>query len=381
MYAASEPEIPGVNSAVLAEAIRARGQAVEYVAALDAVGAAVRAALQPGDLVLFLGAGDITKVAHELAAELAKAQPQSRMNTDELFAELSALLTSNSGARRNEPLAKRTTLRVGGTADFYVEPASEAELGAVLQFCSRRALPFLILGRGSNLLIRDGGIRGVVICLAHESFSKVQITGEHLHCGAGAKLKTVAVEARRAGLAGLEFLEGIPGSVGGAMRMNAGANGSWMFDAVESIRFMDYAGQTHERQASEVNVEYRGCPLFRNHIALGAVLRGQPAAAEAIAERMTGFSKKRWESQPAQPSAGCIFKNPKAIPAGKLIDELGLKGTKRGGAMISDVHGNFIINEGKATAKDVLELIEFIKQTAKAKRGIDLETEVEIIGE
>ncbi len=381
VYAASEPEIPGINSAVLAEAIRARGLAVEYVPALDALGAAVRAALQPGDLVLFLGAGDITKVAHELAAELAETQPQLRMNTDELFAELSALLTASSSARRDEPLAKRTTLRVGGTADFYVEPASEAELGAVLQFCARRALPFLILGRGSNLLIRDGGIRGVVICLAHASFSKVQITGEHLHCGAGAKLKTVAVEARRAGLAGLEFLEGIPGSVGGAMRMNAGANGSWMFDAVESIRFMDYAGQTHERQASEVNVEYRGCPLFRNHIALGAVLRGQPAAAEAIAERMTGFSKKRWESQPAQPSAGCIFKNPKAIPAGKLIDELGLKGTKHGGAMISDVHGNFIINEGQATAKDVLELIEFIKQTAKAKRGIDLETEVEIIGE
>ena len=383
VYAAGEPEIPGVNSAVLAEALRARGQAVEHVPALGALGAAVRAALEPGDLVLFLGAGDITKVAHELAAELAAAETQTLlcMNPETLFAELSARLAPGTTVRRDEPLAKRTTLRVGGTADFYVEPASEAELGAVLEFCSRRALPFLMLGRGSNLLIRDGGIRGVVICLAHESFSRVQITGGHLHCGAGAKLKTVAVEARRAGLAGLEFLEGIPGSVGGAMRMNAGANGSWLFDVVESIRFMDYVGHAHERPAAEVNVEYRGCPLFRNHIALGAVLRGQPAVMEAIAERMTGFSKKRWESQPAQPSAGCIFKNPKTIPAGRLIDELGLKGTKRGGAMVSDVHGNFIINEGQATAQDVLELIEFIRQIAKAKRGIDLETEVEIIGE
>ena len=382
VYAASEPEISGVNSAVLAEAMRARGQTVDYVPALDALGAAVRAALEPGDLVLFLGAGDITTVAHQLASELAASETQTllRMNPETLFAELSALLPG-SVVRRDEPLAKRTTLRVGGTADFYAEPASEAELAAVLQFCSRRALPFLMLGRGSNLLIRDGGIRGVVICLAHESFSRVQITGEHLHCGAGAKLKTVAVEARRAGLAGLEFLEGIPGSVGGAMRMNAGANGSWMFDVVESIRFMDYGGQPHERKAGEVNVEYRGCPLFKNHIALGAVLCGQPAPAEAIAERMTGFSKKRWESQPAQPSAGCIFKNPKTIPAGKLIDELGLKGTRRGGAMISDVHGNFIVNEGQATARDVLELIDFIKQTARAQRGIDLETEVEIIGE
>jgi UDP-N-acetylenolpyruvoylglucosamine reductase len=136
-----------------------------------------------------------------------------------------------------------------------------------------------------------------------------------------------------------------------------------------------------ERKASEVNVEYRGCPLFKTHIALGAILRGTPAAREVIQERAKQFNAKRWESQPAQPSAGCIFKNPKTVPAGKLIEELGLKGTKRGGAMISTVHGNFIVNEGDATAKDVLELIEFVKQTAKTRRGIELETEVEIIGD
>ena len=221
----------------------------------------------------------------------------------------------------------------------------------------------------------------MVISLGHESFSRVQIIGEHLHCGAGAKLKTVSVEARRAGLAGLEFLEGIPGSVGGALRMNAGAMGSWMFEVVEHIRFMDFSGVAHERKASEVNVEYRGCPLFKTHIALGAVLHGTPAAKEVIQERANQYNAKRWETQPAQPSAGCIFKNPKTVPAGKLIDELGLKGTKHGGAMVSTVHGNFIVNEGHATAKDVLELIEIIKQTAKAQRGIDLETEVEIIGE
>jgi UDP-N-acetylenolpyruvoylglucosamine reductase len=202
-----------------------------------------------------------------------------------------------------------------------------------------------------------------------------------LFLGAGVKLKTVSVEARRAGLAGLEFLEGIPGSVGGALRMNAGAMGSWMFEVVEQIRFMDFSGNVHERKASEVNVEYRGCPLFKTHIALGAVLRGTPATKEAIQERANTFNSKRWERQPAQPSAGCIFKNPKTVPAGKLIDELGLKGTKKGGAMVSTVHGNFIVNEGGATAKDVLELIQFIKETAKAKRGIELETEVEILGE
>jgi UDP-N-acetylenolpyruvoylglucosamine reductase len=144
---------------------------------------------------------------------------------------------------------------------------------------------------------------------------------------------------------------------------------------------MDFSGNVHERKASEVNVEYRGCPLFRNHIALGAILRAAPAPKDVIQERSRQFNAKRWESQPAQPSAGCIFKNPKTVPAGKLIDELGLKGTRRGGAMISTVHGNFIVNEGNATATDVLALIEFVKETARTRRGIELETEVEILGE
>jgi UDP-N-acetylenolpyruvoylglucosamine reductase len=283
--------------------------------------------------------------------------------------------------RRDEPLARRTTLRVGGPADLYVEPATEADLAETIRFCTGNNLVFTMLGRGSNLLVRDGGIRGVVIRLGHPSFCRVELIGDKLHCGAGAKLKTVAVEARRAGLAGLEFLEGIPGSVGGAMRMNAGAMGSWMFDVIESIRFMDYSGQAHERKAGEVYVEYRGCPLFKDHIALGAVLQGQPATKEVVAQRMNQFSSKRWESQPAAPSAGCIFKNPQEMPAGRLIDELGLKGTRVGGAVVSDVHGNFIVNEGNATAQDVLNLIAVIKQRAKDARGIELQTEVEILGE
>jgi len=190
----------------------------------------------------------------------------------------------------------------------------------------------------------------------------------------------VAVTVER-GLAGLECLSGIPGSVGGALRMKAGAMGSWFFEAVETIRFMDHLGQTRELPAQQVYVEYRGCPLLKNHIALGAVLRGRAAAKEAVAERMNGFSQKRWKSQPAAPSAGCIFKNTESVPAGKLIDELGLKGTRVGGAVVSDIHGNFIINEGNATATDVLKLIEIIKQRAKTARGIELETEVQIIGE
>jgi UDP-N-acetylenolpyruvoylglucosamine reductase len=298
-----------------------------------------------------------------------------------LAAELAAQLTPGTLVRADEPLVRRTTLRVGGPADLYVEPASEEDLAAVLRFGRARGLACTMLGRGSNLLIRDGGIRGIVICLAHPHFSRLECVEGRLHCGAGVKLKQISVEARRAGLAGLEFLEGIPGSLGGSMRMNAGAMGSWLFDVLEQVRYMDPEGRVHEQPAGEVPVQYRGCPLFRTHIALGAVLKGQPSTPETIAARMAQYSQKRWDSQPAAPSAGCIFKNPAAIPAGKLIDELGLKGTRVGAAVVSDVHGNFIVNEGGATARQVLDLIEVVRQRVRVARGVELETEVEILGE
>jgi UDP-N-acetylenolpyruvoylglucosamine reductase len=281
---------------------------------------------------------------------------------------------------RDELLAKHTTLRVGGPADVYVEPASEVDLAAVVKFCHERSLPLFVIGRGSNLLVRDGGFRGVILCLAHAHFSRIKVTGERMQCGAGAKLKNVAVEAKRNGLSGVEFLEGIPGSVGGALRMNAGAMGGATFDVIESVRFMDHAGKIQEGSRAGMPVEYRCCPLLKDHIALGAVFKCQPAPREEIEKRMKAFSEKRWSSQPTAPSAGCLFKNPEKIPAGKLIDELGLKGTRVGGAVVSAEHGNFIVNEGGATARDILELIAILKAKAKTLRGIDLHTEVEIIG-
>ena len=294
--------------------------------------------------------------------------------------ELAEHVSRATVIRRNESLAKHTTLRVGGPADVYVEPASEEDLAGVVKFCNEHDLPFFVIGRGSNLLVRDGGVRGVVICLAHASFSRIEISGERLHCGAGAKLKNVAVEAKRNGLSGVEFLEGIPGSVGGALRMNAGAMGGATFDAVESVRLMDFAGHVRELAPKEMSVEYRSCAALKTNIALGVVFKCRPAPRGEIEQRMKAFNEKRWESQPAAPSAGCTFKNPEKIPAGKLIDELGLKGTRVGGAVVSAEHGNFIVNDGNATARDVLELIAILKQRAKKERGIDLHMEVEIIG-
>ena len=295
--------------------------------------------------------------------------------------ELAAQLSPASLLKRDEPMSKHTTLRVGGPADVYVEPANETDLASVLKFCSERAVNFFILGRGSYLIVRDGGFRGVVICLSSPEFSRVTIDGTRIRAGAGAKQKTVAVEAKRNGLTGVEFLEGIPGSIGGALRMNAGAMGGEAFNAVESVRVMDFSGNIRELTPAEMSVAYRCCATLKNQIALGAVFQCRPEPREEIEARMKIYNEKRWSSQPAAPSAGCMFKNPATIPAGRLIDELGLKNTKVGAARISQEHGNFLVNDGGATAKDVLELISLLKARAKAERGIELHTEVEVIGE
>jgi len=199
--------------------------------------------------------------------------------------ELQHRVSHETVIRCNEPLAKRTTLRVGGPADLYIEPAGDADLVAILKFCVEKKMPFFVLGRGSNLLVKDRGFRGAAISLAHQAFSGIEFEGQRLRCGAGAKLKTVSVEAKRHDLTGLEFLEGIPGTLGGALRMNAGAMGSAIFDFVESVRLIDFHGNMFERTRKELDVSYRQCSSLRTHIALGAVLHCQPAPRELIERR------------------------------------------------------------------------------------------------
>jgi UDP-N-acetylenolpyruvoylglucosamine reductase len=196
----------------------------------------------------------------------------------------------------------------------------------------------------------------------------------------GARLKSIVNCARKQELGGLEFLEGIPGSLGGALRMNAGAMGRQTFDVVEWVRYVSYSGEIYDAAAETLPVAYRSCPIFANHVALSAILRGEKTPRPAIEKKLRAFERKRWSSQPAKPSAGCIFKNPDTIPAGRLIEELGLKGTSVGRARVSDVHANFIVNDGGATATDVLSLIGMIRDRARQERGIELETEVMILG-
>ena len=302
-------------------------------------------------------------------------------DADSVYRELVGSVSPETKVGRDEPMAKKTTLRVGGPADIYAEPANETDLSTVIRMCRNNGIPVLVLGRGSNLVIRDKGIRGVVVSLGHDHFQRLELDGEWVTCAAGVRLKSLAMKSRKAGLTGFEFAEGIPGTIGGAMRMNAGAMGASFFDVLHRFRYMDASGEVHDRLAEATPVEYRSCAFFKECVALEAVLRGRHADTETIEQRLRASSENRRTSQPAASSAGCMFKNATCAAAGKLIDELGLKGTQVGGAMISEVHGNFIVNVGGATAADVLELIRWTQGRVKEERGVELETEVEIVGE
>jgi UDP-N-acetylenolpyruvoylglucosamine reductase len=194
-------------------------------------------------------------------------------------------------------------------------------------------------------------------------------------------LKEVAYAAKSAGLGGLEWMEGIPGEVGGALRMNAGAMGAQTFERVVRIRYLDSEGNIQTRTPAELQISYRHVPSLERNYAVSAVFCGVPSAQDEILRRLDESQEKRRTTQPAAKSAGCIFKNPDSVPAGKLVDQLGLKNLAVGHARVSEIHGNFIINEGGATAAEVLELIEKIRSAARAERGIELETEVQIVGE
>ena len=323
----------------------------------------------------------VLQVCREPAGEADELAAQQAETISFLFRDFHIALPKATVIRRDESLARRTTLRVGGPADLYVEPPTESALATVLELCALRRAPILVLGRGSNLLVRDGGFRGVAISLASAEFSRIEAQEGQLRVGAGARLKQVATEARRLGWSGLEFLEGIPGSMGGALRMNAGAMGVEMFDQVVSLTFLDEDGEIRTRERDEITAEYRNVGELRRNFALEVVLSGTSDSKENIQRRWDESRAKRQKTQPIAASAGCMFKNPELIPAGKLVDEMGLKGCRVGHAEVSAIHGNFIVNTGGATTADVLALVEQIRDKARAERGIEMEMEVKVIGE
>lgn len=359
-----------ISGKTLFDAVLEEGKSeVSFHANLSNLVWSVLRELKEGDVVLTLGAGNVGEVSEQMVRHF------------KFYQSLIKTVGEKGKVTRNEPLRKHTTLRVGGPAEFWCEPEDESHLGKVMRLCHQEGVKVTVIGRGSNLLIRDAGIRGVCLHLNEKFFSKIQIKDDQITADAGVKLRAIVTEGKRAGIGGFEFMEGIPASLGGALFMNAGAMGGWMFERVVSVRCMDTQGNILELSRNQIEASYRSVPLLKERVVLSAVLQGVKEEKSKIEERLKRFNTSRWDAQPTAPSAGCIFKNPVAEPAGKLIDELGLKNFSVGGARVSLEHGNFIVNEGNATAKDVLSLMAEIQKEVFTKKGIELENEVIILGE
>jgi UDP-N-acetylmuramate dehydrogenase len=285
----------------------------------------------------------------------------------------------------NEPLDRHTSIGVGGPADAVVFPGSVEELTGMVAFLQDSGIPYIAVGNWTNLIVRDAGYRGVVICLKNLRDHRLEIGddgGVILYAEAGVSLSELVGLTGREALTGLEFTAGIPGSVGGAVRMNAGAYGSEIKDVLSSIILLESKGVIRTARRDELVFTYRNLDLPPCSIIAAASLHLKRGDRERIQARIAENMASRRGKHPLQyPSAGSIFKNPQGIPAGRIIEEMGLRGRRIGGAGISELHGNFIVNLGQATAGDILALIELIQKRVLEHRGIRLETEVRIIGE
>jgi UDP-N-acetylmuramate dehydrogenase len=275
-------------------------------------------------------------------------------------------------------LSELTWFGLGGHAEYFIRPETTEQLAEVVRICGENNIPLHVLGYGSNLLVRDEGVKGAVIKLDSEEFSKVEYQGQTLIAGAGADLSKLVRECVRKGLGGLEALAGIPGSIGGAVRMNAGGNLGDIGSAVESVTLMDSQGKIFEKSKPELSFDYRHTNITAK-IILGAKLK----MIEADPEQLLRSLKEVWiykkNTQPLNmKSAGCVFKNPRGMSSGAMIDRCGLKGTKIGGAGVSEKHANFIVADKGCKSADVIALIDLIKKKVKEKFEITLELEIEI---
>jgi UDP-N-acetylmuramate dehydrogenase len=279
------------------------------------------------------------------------------------------------------PMRQFTSIKVGGPADCLLFPKDWVELGKVVRDARRKGIPILILGKGTNLIVRDKGIRGWVISLT-QGMRKFRVKGDVVEAEAGLPLQRLVQLSSQKGLGGLEPFFGIPGTVGGGLAMNAGAWGVELKDILLSLTLMNKNGEVVERPRQKLIFGYRRLALPPHWIILKGRFQLRKEKKEEILERMASYSERRKRTQPLDyPSAGSIFKNPSEGPAGKWIEEAGLKGFRLGQAMVSDRHANFIINLGKATAQEVIDLMEWVERKIYEKKGLSLEREVRVVGE
>lgn len=282
----------------------------------------------------------------------------------------------------NESMQNHTTFKIGGPADLLICPRTIEEIKVILQYCANNPVPCFVLGMGSNLLVLDKGIRGIVIKFS-DNFNACQVDGEEIRAQAGIRLSALAKTAARHSLTGLEFAEGIPGSLGGAVLMNAGAYGGEMKDIITEVEAIDRDGKIQIFTADELDFHYRHSIFQENDFTvLTARMQLHKGSQEEIYAKMQEHARSRREKQPLEhPSAGSTFKRPEGYYVGPMVEELNFKGFRIGGAEVSEKHAGFIINKGDATAADVLQLIQKIQYEAKNKFGVDLQPEIRIVGE
>lgn len=282
----------------------------------------------------------------------------------------------------DEPMKQHTTFKIGGPADYFLVPETGEEVGEIIKICRKTDTPYFILGNGSNLLVGDGGYRGAVIQV-YRNMSAVTVEGTTITAQAGALLSAVAAAAKNASLTGFEFVGGIPGTVGGAAVMNAGAYGGEMKDVLVEVTVMDAEGKIFAISAEKLELGYRTSVIKKaGYIVLEAKIRLKEGDQEAIRERMKELTIQRTTKQPLEyPSAGSTFKRPEGYFAGKLVMDSGLRGYQVGGARISEKHCGFVINAGDATAKDVRTLMDNVRDIVYEKYGVTLEPEVKFLGE
>lgn len=299
---------------------------------------------------------------------------------DQFLTELQNVM-GGSGIFMQEPMKKHTTFRVGGPADVLVRP-DETALAAILALCRQYHVSYSFIGNGSNLLVGDKGIRGVVIEMT-DPMGNIEVDGTKITAQAGAMLSKIANTAASNGLGGMEFAAGIPGSVGGAVVMNAGAYGREMKDIIEKVYVLDENGAQLELDRDALDLGYRhSCIPEKKYIVTKVVLELVPRNEAEIRSEMKELNEKRAEKQPLQyPSAGSTFKRPKGYFAGKLIMDAGLRGYQVGGAQVSEKHCGFVINKGDATAADICQLMRDVSDKVQAQFGVVLEPEVKMIGE
>lgn len=282
--------------------------------------------------------------------------------------------------RENEPMRKHCTFRCGGNADLYVMPGSIEELSSVVKACRENDYPFMVIGNGSNILVKDQGYKGAIIEV-NNRINSVDVIGDEIVADAGAKLSSVAMVAYENDLAGFEFAHGIPGNVGGAVVMNAGAYGGEIKDVIKWAKVLTEDGEVVTLNAEELELGYRTSIVQKkNMIVLQMCIKLDLGSQEEIALIMQMFMQKRRAKQPLEyPSAGSTFKRPEGYFAGKLIEDAGLRGYQVGGAMVSEKHCGFVINYDNATATDILQLMDDVKATVKEQFDVELEPEVKII--